>query len=207
MGTCRFTLTSPRVSDGSSLSNPHLSISSPNTLLLHSPSIRQPYSLLTRPHLIPPISAVKTPKGFGPPAESRKKAKKKKGDGGGRGSEDNYDDEDGNIEEEVEEAIPEVVTNRMMRRMVFSVGIPLLVGLLFFLLFYYLKVVVKLDVPTWIPFIVSLFFFGSALLGVSYGIVSSSWDPLREGSLLGWNEAQKNWPVFWQSLWSKPGKK
>lgn len=206
MGTCRFPLTSPHVSDGPSLSSPHVSISSPNTLLLHPPPIRQLYSL-TPPNLIPPISAVKTPKGFGPPAAPRKKIKKKKGDGGGRGSEDNYDDDDGDVEEEVEDAIPEVVTNRMMRRMGFSVGIPLLVGLLFFPFFYYLKVVVKLDVPTWIPFIVSLFFFGSALLGVSYGIVSSSWDPLREGSLLGWNEAQKNWPVFWQSLWGKPGKK
>ncbi|KAK6158519.1 hypothetical protein DH2020_005833 [Rehmannia glutinosa] len=59
----------------------------------------------------------------------------------------------------------------------------------------------KLDVPTWVPFIVSFIFFGTALLGVSYGIVSASWDPLREGSLLGWNEARKNWPVFWQSIW------
>ncbi|PNX73852.1 protein PAM68 chloroplastic-like [Trifolium pratense] len=43
-------------------------------------------------------------------------------------------------------------------------------------------------------------------LGVSYGIVSASWDPLREGSFLGWTEAQKNWPVFWQSLRSDSGK-
>ncbi|KAH0705142.1 hypothetical protein KY290_009837 [Solanum tuberosum] len=42
--------------------------------------------------------------------------------------------------------------------------------------------------------------YQSALLGVSYGIVSSSWDPMREGSTLGWNEAKKNWPVFWQSI-------
>ncbi|KAJ4728405.1 Protein PAM68, chloroplastic-like protein [Melia azedarach] len=89
----------------------------------------------------------------------------------------------------------------MISRMGFSVGIPLFIGLLFFPFFYYLKVVLKIDVPTWVPFIVSFFFFGTALLGVSYGIVSSSWDPMREGSLLGWNEAQKNWPVFWQSLW------
>ncbi|KAA8521256.1 hypothetical protein F0562_011907 [Nyssa sinensis] len=46
-----------------------------------------------------------------------------------------------------------------------------------------------------------------ALLGVSYGIVSSSWDPMREGSQLGWKEAQKNWPVFWQSLRGNSGKK
>ncbi|OAY72896.1 Protein PAM68, chloroplastic [Ananas comosus] len=77
-----------------------------------------------------------------------------------------------------------------------SVGIPLSLGLLFFPFFYYLKVVAKVDVPTWIPFGVSFFFFGSALLGVSYGIVSASWDPTRDGSLLGWNEARRNWPVI-----------
>jgi hypothetical protein len=30
--------------------------------------------------------------------------------------------------------------------------------------------------------------------------VSASWDPAREGSLLGWNEARRNWPVFWESF-------
>ncbi|KAA0052996.1 protein PAM68 [Cucumis melo var. makuwa] len=95
----------------------------------------------------------------------------------------------------------------MMSRMGFTVGIPLFIGLLFFPFFYYLKVGLKIDVPSWVPVIVSFFFFGSALLGVSYGIVSSSWDPMREGSLLGWNEAQKNWPVFWQSIWGGSNKK
>ncbi|CAH9108471.1 unnamed protein product [Cuscuta europaea] len=104
-------------------------------------------------------------------------------------------------EEEEEGVIPEIVTNRMISRMGLTVGIPLMVGLLFFPFFYYLKVGVKIDVPTWIPFIVSFVCFGAALFGVSYGVVSASWDPFREGSLLGWNEAQKNWPVFRQSIW------
>lgn len=97
-------------------------------------------------------------------------------------------------------AIPEVVTNRMMRRVGVSVGAPLAVGVAFLPAFYYLKKAAKVDVPTWIPFGVSFLFFGAALLGVSYGIVSASWDPAREGSLLGWNEARRNWPVFWDSL-------
>nr|DAD36456.1 TPA_asm: hypothetical protein HUJ06_007097 [Nelumbo nucifera] len=146
------------------------------------------------------ISSLKSPRGFGPSTKKSKTKKPKKGDGTASDDEDDdYDPDEG--------IIPEVVTNRMMSRMAFSVGIPLFIGLLFFPFFYYLKVVLKIDVPTWVPFIVSFFFFGSALLGVSYGIVSSSWDPLREGSLLGWNEAQKNWPVFWQSLWGRSGKK
>lgn len=148
---------------------------------------------------------MKSPRGFGTPP---KKLGKNKGKKGGRYEDDDDDDDDDDLDAEPEDVtIPEVVTNRMMRRMGFSVGIPLVLGLLFFPFFYYLKVVQKVDVPTWVPFIVSFFFFGSALLGVSYGIVSSSWDPLREGSLLGWNEAQRNWPVFWQSLWKGSGKK
>ena len=152
-------------------------------------------------HLTPIFATLRSPKGFGPSPKKSKKTKKLKQDS----------DEEEEEEEEEEDAdqgiIPEVVTNRMINRMAFSVGIPLSIGVLFFPFFYYLKVGLKIDVPTWVPFIVSFFFFGSALLGVSYGIVSSSWDPLREGSLLGWNEAQKNWPVFWQSIWGGGSKK
>ncbi|KAI3698459.1 hypothetical protein L2E82_42019 [Cichorium intybus] len=149
-----------------------------------------------------PISAaLNSPKGFGPPPP-KKFTKKTLIPNPKKDEEDD--------EEEIEReagVIPEVVTNRMMGRIGLSVGIPLFIGLLFFPFFYYLKVGLKIDVPTWIPFIVSFVFFGTALAGVSYGIVSTSWDPMREGSLLGWNEAQKNWPVFWQSLWGSSGSK
>ena len=110
------------------------------------------------------------------------------------------DDEEEDEDDERDATIPEVVTNRMMRRVGVSVGLPLALGVGFFPVFYYLKAVQKVDVPTWIPFGVSFVFFGAALLGVSYGIVSASWDPAREGSLLGWTEARRNWPVFWDSL-------
>ncbi|XP_030535430.1 protein PAM68, chloroplastic isoform X2 [Rhodamnia argentea] len=153
-------------------------------------------------------AALRSPKGFGPSPKKTKKTKKPNREYDSDEDEDE-DDEDNDQEDARDQGvIPEVVTNRMMNRMAISVGAPLFIGLLFFPFFYYLKVGLKIDVPTWVPFIVSFFFFGSALLGVSYGIVSSSWDPLREGSLLGWNEAQKNWPVFWQSLWGgRSGKK
>ncbi|KAK1262677.1 hypothetical protein QJS04_geneDACA008942 [Acorus gramineus] len=156
------------------------------------------------PHHLPhPPLALKTPRGFGAPPEKNKRKKKS-----AENRDEGPDDDDDEEEEEEEVMIPEVVTNRMMSRMGLTVGIPLTIGLMFFPFFYYLKVVAKVDVPTWVPVIVSFFFFGSALLGVSYGIVSSSWDPLREGSLLGWTEAQRNWPLFWESLWgNKSGKK
>ncbi|XP_051183044.1 uncharacterized protein [Lolium perenne] len=110
------------------------------------------------------------------------------------------DEEEEDEEEERDVAIPEVVTNRMMRRVGASVGLPLALGLAFFPAFYYLKKVAKVDVPSFIPYGLSFVFFGAALAGVSYGIVSASWDPAREGSLLGWNEARRNWPVFWESF-------
>ncbi|RHN54675.1 hypothetical protein MtrunA17_Chr5g0409451 [Medicago truncatula] len=151
-------------------------------------------------HIVPIQSTLKGPKGFGP--SPKKKNKTIKNLKKNKEEEDEDDDEEYEEEEDRREQgiIPEVVTNRMIGRMALSVGIPLSVGLLFFPFFYYLKVGLKIDVPNWVPFLVSFFFFGSALLGVSYGIVSASWDPLREGSLLGWTEAQKNWPVFWKSL-------
>nr|AFK40696.1 unknown [Lotus japonicus] len=145
------------------------------------------------------VRATRGPKGFGPAPNKRKKPKKQLRKD--KEEEDNDDDEEEEEEEDEEEerekgVIPEVVTNRMMSGMAFSVGIPLGIGLLFFPFFYYLKVGLKIDVPTWVPFIVSFIFYGSALLGVSYGIVSTSWDPLREGSLLGWNEPRRL-ACFW----------
>lgn len=165
------------------------------------PVFSQNQSRLSHPSSL--CATLNSPKGFGKPPKRSKNTKKSK-----PGNDEDDNDDGGNQEQEEPDAgvIPEVVTNRMMTRVGISVGAPLFVGLLFFPFFYYLKVGLKIDVPTWVPFIVSFFFFGSALLGVSYGIVSSSWDPMREGSFWGWNEAQKNWPVFWQSLRGRPGK-
>ncbi|CAL9077607.1 unnamed protein product [Musa acuminata var. zebrina] len=153
------------------------------------------------PRPLRPPAALNSPRGFGTSPQMVGKNPKRKKRLGIDDKEDDEDDEGGGGgDDDGDGTIPEVVTNRMMRRMGVSIGIPLSLGLLFFPLFYYLKVVAKVDVPSWVPVLVSFFFFGASLLGVSYGIVSASWDPLREGSFLGWNEARRNWPVFWQSL-------
>ncbi|XP_059287069.1 protein PAM68, chloroplastic [Lycium ferocissimum] len=173
-------------------------LTSKNKHSLHFP-ISKSKQLHQTSNLTPLFATINSPKGFGPsPKKITKKTKKPKQEYEDKDDDDQEDDDDdGNQEGGV---IPEIVTNRMISRIGLSVGIPLFIGLLFFPFFYYLKVGLKTDVPTWVPFIVSFIFFGTALLGVSYGIVSSSWDPMREGSLLGWNEAKKNWPVFWQSI-------
>ncbi|KAE8679803.1 Protein PAM68 [Hibiscus syriacus] len=108
--------------------------------------------------LVPLYATLNSPKGFGPPPKKSKKTKS--------GGDKDEDEEEEEIEAEAG-VIPEVVTNRMISRMGLTVGIPLFIGLLFFPFFYYLKVGLKIDVPTWVPFIVSFFFFGTALLGVS----------------------------------------
>eukprot|EP00249_Psilotum_nudum_P001049 c13331_g1_i1 orf=92-760(+) len=145
------------------------------------------------------IRVVRSPKGFGPISKKKKPTFPKEKTG--------YDDDRKDEgEEEEDDLVPEVITNRMLGRMGFTVGIPLAVGFLFFPFFYYLKVVLKLDVPEWLPLSTSIVMFSIAGLGITYGVVSTSWDPLREGSRLGWKEARANWPVLWQTVQRKKGK-
>lgn len=106
-----------------------------------------------------------------------------------------------------DDVVPEVVTNRMLKRIALTVGLPLFLGLLLFPLFYYLKVVSRVDVPEWLPLVVSMVTFGTAGAGITYGVVSSSWDPDREGSWLGWKEAQVNWPLIWDKVQGTQKKK
>lgn len=151
----------------------------------------------------------KSPKGFGKPAEKANKAKKelKLADGASlvRPQQKNQSraaDEE-NADEEEDDVVPEAVTNRMLQRITFTVGIPFAVGVAFFVLYYYLKAVKKVDIPDWLPLLTSFITFGSAGAGISYGMLSASWDPKREGSMLGWKEAQLNWPVFWETFRGK----
>lgn len=145
------------------------------------------------------VTAVqKLPKGFGKQVEKEKKPKKE-----GKllnPSKQQPQDEDEDPEDDV---VPEVVTNRMLQRITFTVGIPFVIGVAFFGLYYYLKAIKKVDIPEWLPLFTSLLTFGSAGAGITYGVLSASWDPKREGSLLGWKEAQLNWPVFWETFRGK----
>lgn len=57
-----------------------------------------------------------------------------------------------------------------------------------------LQVVQKIEYPIWVVYVTQAFMFGGGLAGISYGILSTSWDPRREGSALGWTELQVCWP-------------
>ncbi|BBM97000.1 hypothetical protein MPTK1_1g02230 [Marchantia polymorpha subsp. ruderalis] len=152
------------------------------------------------------LQSPKEKKGFGAPLKKKSGAlEKKSGDDAGKVSDSGS--ERSALEEVDDDVVPEVVTNRMLKRIALTVGVPLAVGVLFFPLFYYLKVVKKVDVPEWLPLLTSTLTFGTAGFGITYGVLSASWDPAREGSLLGWKEAQLNWPVFLETVQGKKDKK
>ena len=92
---------------------------------------------------------------------------------------------------EVQE-VSEVVNERMLRRIIAFCGIPTFTGFLLFPLFYYLKVVQKLEVPMIAVYAVQTLVFGGGFLGITYGIMSASWDPSVEGNLLGIEQFQRN---------------
>jgi hypothetical protein len=57
-------------------------------------------------------------------------------------------------------------------------------------------VVQKVEYPIWVVYVTSALTFGGGLLGITYGILSSSWDPRREGSFWGWTEFRANLAIL-----------
>ena len=89
-------------------------------------------------------------------------------------------------------AIPEQVSQRMIKRMAIFSGIPTGLGMSSFFIFYWIVSHDWLDIPTSAVGMVSLGLFGLGVLGLSYGIFSSSWDEHRVGSWWGWEEFTQN---------------
>lgn len=87
--------------------------------------------------------------------------------------------------------IPAVVSRRMVKRMALFSGIPTGMGMLSFILFYLVVSRDWLAVPTYAVFAVSLLFFGLGVVGLSYGIFSTSWEE-EPGSWWGWGEFRLN---------------
>jgi len=89
-------------------------------------------------------------------------------------------------------AIPEAVSQRMVRRMAFFSGIPTILGILSFFIFYWIVSNELVELPRYTVVFVSMGLFGLGVLGLSYGLISSSWDEKRVGSWFGWNEFTVN---------------
>ncbi|WNZ23461.1 PAM68 family protein [Leptolyngbya sp. NK1-12] len=91
------------------------------------------------------------------------------------------------------EGIPEVVSRRMVKRVALFCGIPTALGMSTFIVSYLVVSNDWLQLPTYAVLLVSLLWFGLGVLGVSYGVLSASWDEDRAGSWLGFSEFRTNW--------------
>ena len=89
------------------------------------------------------------------------------------------------------QAIPREVANRMARRVAIATGVPSLMGMAVFVISYLVVSRGILDVPPGITLLGSGFFFLLGLVGLSYGVLSASWEP-QPGTLLGLEHLKPN---------------
>ena len=88
--------------------------------------------------------------------------------------------------------IPEEVSKRMIRRMALFSGIPTAMGISSFFIFYLIVSQEWFKIPNNLVLLVSLGLFGLGVLGLSYGVLSTSWDEERVGDWWGWEEFTLN---------------
>ncbi|MFB2771737.1 PAM68 family protein [Pelatocladus sp. BLCC-F211] len=91
-----------------------------------------------------------------------------------------------------EVAIPQVVSQRMMRRVAGFAGVPTSLGIMTLVVSYFLLTNTDIKLPPVAVLLVNMGFFGLGVLGISYGVLSASWDEDRTGTLLGWNDFTTN---------------
>lgn len=89
-------------------------------------------------------------------------------------------------------AVPEIVADRMIKRIAFFFGIPVFGGLAIFVGAFFVSKKYDIVVPpnliayaTQLPFVIGL-------IGITYAIISSSWEMEEEGSALGIKEFKTN---------------
>ena len=87
--------------------------------------------------------------------------------------------------------IPKYVANRMARRIAFTTGIPTLSGMGVFIGSYFLISKGIADISPTLTLVSSAICFLVGLLGLSYGILSASWD-FNSGSILGFENIKPN---------------
>lgn len=90
-------------------------------------------------------------------------------------------------------AIPDAVSKRMIRRMALFSGIPTGLGISSFLISYWIVRQAWFELPTVAVLFTSAGLFGLGVLGLSYGVFSTSWDEDRPGGLWGFEEFKLNW--------------
>jgi hypothetical protein len=90
-----------------------------------------------------------------------------------------------------QQVIPDAVANRMARRIAIATGVPSLMGMGVFIGSYVLVSRQILDIPPGATLAASGGCFLLGLLGLSYGVLSASWEE-KPGSLLGTEQLPLN---------------
>jgi len=88
--------------------------------------------------------------------------------------------------------IPEKVAQRMGKRMLPFVGIPLFGVMGAFVVFWYLATYKNYEFQPALVAFSTIGILGVGLLGITYSVMSASWDVEEEGSALGLDEFKKN---------------
>ncbi len=88
--------------------------------------------------------------------------------------------------------IPDAVSKRMMRRMAILSGVPTALGIFTFVGSYWIVTQTDWELPNIAVVLVSMGCFGLGVVGLSYGVLSASWDEERVGSLIGWQDFTQN---------------
>lgn len=91
-----------------------------------------------------------------------------------------------------ETRIPDAVGKRMIRRMAVFCGIPTALGVSTFFASYFIVVNGVFDLPNSAVVLVSMACFGLGVVGLSYGVLSASWEEETPGTLLGIGEFKIN---------------
>jgi hypothetical protein len=88
--------------------------------------------------------------------------------------------------------IPEVVAQRMGKRMLPFVGIPLFGGMGAFVGFWYFATYKNVEFQPALVAFSTIAILAVGLLGITYSVMSASWDENEEGSFLGTEQFSKN---------------
>ena len=92
-----------------------------------------------------------------------------------------------------EMAIPEVVSQRMIRRVAAFCGIPTFLGIASLVVSYLLVTLAHIQLPPIAVLLVNMGLFGLGVVGITYGVLSASWDVERPGNMIGLAEFSTNW--------------
>ena len=88
------------------------------------------------------------------------------------------------INPKISNGIPKYVADRMAKRIMITAGLPTVLGMSVFVISYFIVTKNIAEIPPSSTIAVSALFFLLGLGGLSYGILSASWDK-DPGSLLG----------------------